>query len=112
MNTIIEKEEKQTYVIPDLLVENLIKECFETKTSTRKITWTNQYGNEKNIMQLTDSHAANLANWLRDRDLLLAEKIIQGELERRCMNAYPADFDITVQEYVSCPDTWRLKVYN
>lgn len=110
MEVRIPKETK--IAIPlELLMLNQVEERLDVKPSFKKITWTDQYGNEKNIRKLTDGHISNLAGWLRDRGLTETEKLIQGEMERRCTGAYPAWFDRLVQEYKQCPEIWRLKVY-
>lgn len=110
MEVIIPKETK-VFIVPELLKLNEVKERLDVKPSISKITWTDQYGNEKNIRKLTESHIVNLAGWLRDRGLGETEKLIQGELERRCTGAYPVWFKKAAEEYKQCPEIWRLKVY-
>jgi hypothetical protein len=110
MDTIIKIPKKQTYMLPELLT--IVEERLDVKpTSERNITWTDQHGTTRDIRNLTDSHAANLAGWLRDRDLNLSEKIIQGELERRCTGLYPENFDSLVENYKNHPEIWRLQIH-
>jgi len=104
---------KETKIIvpSELLILNKFDGKLDVKPKNTKITWTDQYGTEKNITKLTDGHISNLAGWLRDRGLTDSEKLIQGELQRRCTGEYPDWFDTLVREYKKCPEIWRLKVY-
>ena len=108
---ILIKEKKQTYFVPDLLLFKEVEERLDVCLTSKKITWTDQNGTEKDITELTDAHAANLARWLRERGHKKAERIIQAELERRCTNVYPEDFNELIESYKSSPDIWRMKVY-
>lgn len=111
MKVDIKEIQREIYIAPELLIFNQIEERLDVKTQRQQITWTDQYGNEKDIKTLTDAHASNLASWLRDRGLNKTEEIIQAELQRRCTNSYPDGFDKIIEEYKSSPETWRLKVY-
>lgn len=104
------KRKTEIYIEPSLLILNGVEERLDKPKLNIEITWTDMYGTERNIKKLTDGHAANLAPWLRDRGFVRAEAIVQGELERRCTGKYPKDFDNSVQEYKSHPETWRMKV--
>ena len=55
MEVRIPKETK--IAIPlELLMLNQVEERLDVKPSFKKITWTDKYGNEKNIRKLTDGH--------------------------------------------------------
>lgn len=104
-------KEIKIVIAPELLKLNEIQERLDVKPSISKITWTDQYGCEKKLTKLSDSHIGNLANWLRERSLNRTERIIQGELEKRCSGVYPAWFNKEAEEYKNCQEIWRLKVY-
>lgn len=110
MEVIVPKETK-IFIAPELLKLNEIQERLDVKPSISKITWTDQYGCEKKLTKLSDSHIVNLVNWLRERSLNRTERIIQGELEKRYSGVYPVWFNNEVQEYKNCQEIWRLKVY-
>lgn len=92
-------------------IASSVEEEHETKAKNTQVTWTDQKGTERCITKLTDGHIANLAPWLRARFRFKAEKIIQGELERRCTEEYPEWFESALEEYKQSPDIWRLKIY-
>lgn len=102
---------RQTYIVPDLLLFKEVEERLDVRPSEKKITWTDQTNTERNITELTDTHAANLSNWLMSAGLRKTREIIQGELERRCTNSYPEGFEELIENYKSHPETWRLKIY-
>ncbi len=104
------KRKTEIYIEPSLLILNGVEERLDKPKLNIEITWTDQYGTERDIKKLTDGHISNLAPWLRDRGFLRAETIIQGELERRCTGSYPSDFDESVQIYKSRPDTWSMQI--
>lgn len=101
---------KKIFISPELLILRETKECLDVKPKTNSITWTDQSGNEKSIQNLSDSHTSNLGPWLRERGYKIANKIIQGELERRCSGEYPDWFNTEVTKYKQNPEIWRLKV--
>lgn len=104
-------KETKISIPPELLILNQVQERLDVKPAFTKITWTDQTGTERKITALTDGHISNLVAWLRERDMFETEKIINGELERRCTGKYPEWFESVVNEYKNCPETWRLKVY-
>lgn len=105
------KRKTEIYIEPSLLILNGVEERLDSKPKRNiQITWTDQNGITRDIKKLTDGHASNLARWLRGLGYVSAEKIIQGELERRCTGSYPSDFDESVQIYKSRPDTWRMQI--
>lgn len=105
------KRKIEIYIEPSLLKLTQVEERLDSKPKKSvEITWTDQCEVTRDIKKLTDGHASNLAFWLRDLGFIRAEKIIQGELERRCTGSYPTDFDESVQKYKSRPDTWRMQV--
>ena len=110
MKILIKKINKEIYIDPELLIIKQVEERLDVKPKRAKITWTDQHNIERNIMKLTDGHAANLTGWLRDRGLILSENIIQAELERRCTGSYPEWFNEFIEKYKSAPEIWRLKV--
>lgn len=110
MKILIKEIQKEIYIAPKLLIIKQVEERLDVKPKRIKITWTDQHNVERDIIKLTDGHAANLSGWLRDRGLMISEKIIQAELERRCTGIYPEWFDEFIEKYKSSPEIWRLKV--
>ncbi len=89
-----------------------VDELIQTAMSSFRITWTDRFNTERDIKKLSQSHLNALPGFLSRNGLRRCRQIMEWEIVRRNIGSYPEDFDILVEKYKACPETWRLKIYD
>jgi hypothetical protein len=76
-----------------------------------RVTWKDQKGKVHELREMEDDHLSNLWNFLLRNSWEKTWQIVDCEVQRRVVGAYPDDFEALCAAYKKKPELRNMKIH-